>query len=322
MKKLLLFTGLISISLSSFAQTCNAVLFTEQGERFSVILNGARQNEKPETQVKVTGLNAEAYKMKVIFEDATLGSMDKTLYLLFGTERSYSIKKNKKGEYVLRMISETPLAQLPPPTPQQTVVVYNPNPAPAVAPAQINTGMSVTESTTTTTTGTSENVNVGVNMGGVGFNMNVNINDGMGMPVNSTTTTTTYSSTTSGTTTNVNAQPAPVPAPVYVLPGYNGPVGCPLPMSPADFNSAKGSISSKSFEDSKLQIAKQIINSNCLLSSQVKEIMMLFSFENSKLDFAKYAYGYTFDIGNYFKVNDAFDFELSIDDLNEYIGSR
>jgi hypothetical protein len=62
-----------------------------------------------------------------------------------------------------------------------------------------------------------------------------------------------------------------------------------------------------------------VIGTNCLLSSQVKEIILLFSFEETRLDFAKYAYGYTFDIGNYYQVNDAFKFESSIDELNTYI---
>ncbi|MBK9515283.1 MAG: DUF4476 domain-containing protein, partial [Flavobacteriales bacterium] len=47
-----------------------------------------------------------------------------------------------------------------------------------------------------------------------------------------------------------------------------------------------------------------------------------FSFEDSKLDFAKYAYDRTYDIGNYFKVNDAFTFESSMDELNEFIQAR
>ena len=93
-------------------------------------------------------------------------------------------------------------------------------------------------------------------------------------------------------------------------------------MDPTAFENAKKSIASKDFEDSKIKIAKQIINTNCLLSSQVKEIMMLFDFENTRLELAKYAYGYTYDLGNYYIVNDAFDFESSIDELNEYINSH
>ena len=92
-------------------------------------------------------------------------------------------------------------------------------------------------------------------------------------------------------------------------------------MNDNDFQGVKQSISSKSFEDSKLTMAKQVLNSNCLFSSQVKEIMMLFSFEDTRLELAKAGYGNTYDIGNYYKVNDAFTFESSIDELNAYINS-
>jgi hypothetical protein len=152
-----------------------------------------------------------------------------------------------------------------------------------------------------------------MNMGGVGVNINVTDNT----MVNHSSTT-TYSETTT-TTTHAHPHPTPTTPPPSYLPGYSGPVGCPMPMSPNDFSGVKGSISSKSFEDSKLQIAKQVCGSNCLLSSQVREIMQLFSFEDSRLDFAKFAYGHTYDLGNYYKVNDAFQFESSIDELNRFI---
>jgi hypothetical protein len=106
------------------------------------------------------------------------------------------------------------------------------------------------------------------------------------------------------------------------MPGYHGDVGCPWPMTDLDFKDAKETIASKSFEDSKLSIAKQVTSSNCLFSSEVKEIMDLFSFEASRLEFAKFAYRYTFDVGNYYKVNEAFRFESSIDELNNFIEGK
>jgi hypothetical protein len=105
----------------------------------------------------------------------------------------------------------------------------------------------------------------------------------------------------------------------YIMPGYSGPVGCPYPMTDLDFDNVKHTIEEKSFEDSKLTIAKQVVSSNCLFASEVKEIMDLFSFEDSRLDFAKFAYRYTFDLGNYYKVNAAFHFETTIDELNAFI---
>ena len=66
-------------------------------------------------------------------------------------------------------------------------------------------------------------------------------------------------------------------------------------------------------------IAKQVLQNNCLTASQVREVLGSFDFENTKLEYAKYAYAHTYDIGNYYKVNDAFEFESSVDDLNKYI---
>ena len=71
-----------------------------------------------------------------------------------------------------------------------------------------------------------------------------------------------------------------------------------------------------------MQLAKQITRSNCLLTSQVSELMGLFSFESQKLEFAKFAYEFTYDKGNYYKVNDVFGFESSIRDLEEYLKGK
>lgn len=307
-------TGVLTlITLMSNAQSSNVILFTENGEKFYAILNGVRQNDKPETNVKITELNANFYKLKVIFDDTKLGEKNFNLAFNPGTETTYSIKYNaKKNDYVLRPVSEVPMAEALPPAPNQSIVVYNATPTPG--------GTTVTQTTTTTTTGGTTapgdnvNVNVGFNVNDAGGGFNMNVSGGTTQTTSQTTTTTVTHSTTS-------TPPPPAPAPAY-LPGYNGPYGCPAPMAPQDFAALKQTISSKSFEDSKMTIAKQVLKNNCLFTSQVKELMGLFTFEETKLDFAKYAYSYTYDIGNYFKVNDMFTFESSIDDLNNYINSR
>ena len=70
------------VSLGAFAQKANVILFTENGEKFTAILNGLRQNEKPETNVKITDLNAEWYKLKVIFADTHLGEENFNAFLM------------------------------------------------------------------------------------------------------------------------------------------------------------------------------------------------------------------------------------------------
>jgi hypothetical protein len=316
MKTLQLITLVMLLMLRgtlTFSQNSNAILFTENGEKFTAILNGLRQNEKPETNVKITGLNANFYKLKVIFADAALGQSNFNMGIDPGTETTYIIKKNNKNEYVLRPMSIVPIAEAPPASAGTAVNTYNPNAEPFTGETMVTEQTTVTTTTTGMPTGTGVSVGVNVNETGGNISMNVSGYDGTSGTVTShqTTTVTTTTSTTS-------SQPPP---PVVYVPGYNGEVGCPVPMNQGDFESMKGSINSKSFEESKLTLAKQVINSNCLLSAQVREIMQLFTYEDSKLDFAKYAYGRTYDIGNYYKVNDAFTFETSIDELNSYISS-
>ncbi|PLX08366.1 MAG: hypothetical protein C0594_06120 [Marinilabiliales bacterium] len=309
---------LLSIIASGFSQAkSNLVVFSEQGEKFYLILNGIQQNSNPETNVKVTDLIAPSYKVKIIFDDNRLGEFDKSLYFNDpAQEYTYVIKRNKKGKYVLRYMNQVPIAQAPAPPQNQSVIVFT------TSPASVSSTTTITE-TTTNTSGKPDGVSVGINVNDEGMNVDMNINQS-GSTVNSTTTS--YSTTTTTTTTSTQNQhhlsPAPHVEEVIYVPGYAGPVGCPMPMSDYDFSTAKNSIASKSFEDSKLTIAKQIVGSNCLLCSQVKEIMNLFDFEDTKLQFAKFAYDRTYDRGNYYQLNDAFDFESSIDELNKYVISR
>jgi hypothetical protein len=323
MKRLLIVVFVLLAYTIVKAQNTNLIFFSEQGEHFSVVLNGVLQNAHPQTNIKVTDLPAPNYKLKIIFEDKNQPDIDKTLVFGQGTETTFSIRKNKKNQYVVRYQGEIPISSSPSVVPFQEVIVYHPVP------------IAETTTTTTTTTINDPATNVGINMNdrSTGSNMNINLNvGGTGVQSTTTTTTTTTSSGTIGTgvveqenherygdNERHHDHHGSKEEHRYELEGYTGTYGCPYPMSHPAFEDAKRSIESKKFEDSKLTIAKQIINTNCLLSSQVKEIMLLFSFEDTRLELAKYCYGYTLDIGNYYKVNDAFTFESSIDELNKYI---
>ena len=249
----------------AFGATVN--IFSQDGEKFWIILNGIKQNETPTTNVKVTGLSSPNYRLKIIFNDEKIASINKDImtknYDDVLCDQVYVIKKDKRGEYVMRLNSFEPAKLI----------------ATTVEPNQIAVPFSTVDKEVVKPIETK--------------------------PVQQTKST--------------QVQPTQS---AYKLPGYDGPQGCELPMSTQDFNDAKKSISSKSFEDSKLLFAKQVTAANCLLTTQVKDLMMLFSFEETKLQFAKYAYQYTFDLGNFYKVNDAFTFEMSINELNEFISSK
>ncbi len=320
MKKILLLS-LIFVAFICKANAQSSVsVFCQEGEKFWLIVNGIKQNETSQTNVQVTGLTLPNYKLKVIFENNSLPAIDKTIFTQDAdgkfSNASYEIKKDKKGQYVLRVSSfnEAPVA---------TAQTYS---APLVIVEK-----PVAQTTQTTTTVISENTqadggSVSINavdpFTGQGINMNVSVNAGtLGTTggVSSSTTTTTTTTTTTSSTSGIPVDTKPDH---YIMTGYNGPMGCPWPMSEGDFMSAKNSINSKSFDESKLTMAKQIVGSNCLLCSQVRDIMSLFSFEETKLDFAKFAFNRVYDQGNYYKLNDAFTFESSIEELNKYINGR
>jgi hypothetical protein len=90
-------------------------------------------------------------------------------------------------------------------------------------------------------------------------------------------------------------------------------------MSSTDFNRAKQTLRNEVFENTRVDLAKQIINTNLFTTQQVKELMTLFTFEDSKVDVAKYAYRYTIDKNNYYLVNDTFTFSSSKEELARYI---
>lgn len=78
-------------------------------------------------------------------------------------------------------------------------------------------------------------------------------------------------------------------------------------------------IKKQSFDTERLKIAKNAVTQGNMLSSEIAEITKLFSFESSRLEFAKYAYTFTTDKKNYVLVQDAFQFSSSTSELQDYI---
>ncbi len=108
--------------------------------------------------------------------------------------------------------------------------------------------------------------------------------------------------------------------PVVYVPGYEGAIGCVPPVTPERYKSMLQAVKSQDFDDNKLRVAKQIIKQNaCMTVDQLVGILRLFDFERNKLALAKFAYHYVYDIENYYKVNNEFDFDSSVKKLDAYI---
>lgn len=96
--------------------------------------------------------------------------------------------------------------------------------------------------------------------------------------------------------------------------GYNNRV-----MQPPSFNAFKETLIKERFDNSKLAIARQVIDQNYFSADQVKQLAQLFSSDNSKLDIVKYAYRNTVNKQDYFLLYDVFTFSTSKEELASYI---
>ena len=106
MKNLTLFAVCLFSFLGARAQM-NAVIYSEAGEKFTLFLNGEAMNSAPQSNIKLQNLKSEFYQARIDFQDATLPDFSNNNFALHpGMEVTYQVKKNKKGEYVLRFYTE------------------------------------------------------------------------------------------------------------------------------------------------------------------------------------------------------------------------
>lgn len=280
--------------------TNNLVIFSEDFQPFTAFINGVQQNVTPQTNVKITGLIGNSLVVRINFSN-NLPQINKNIYLNgFNKEISYRIVETPKG-MKLRYFSEANLGQVTN-MPNQNIVVYRTTP-----PSQ---SVTITEHTTTTTTSGhphSQGENVNINVDGFGVNINVNESNSNSTMTTTTTTTTTYGSSHSS---SGGGQ-------VVYVDGYTGSIGCQVPQ--CDMNQIKNALANEDFENDKMDMLKVALRNKCLLASQVREFMQMFTFESDKLEFAKYAFHKTYDIDNYYLVAGDLEYSSDKEELNNYV---
>ncbi len=86
-------------------------------------------------------------------------------------------------------------------------------------------------------------------------------------------------------------------------------------MTYKEFANMKERIKQNTLETGKLEAAKAMTRENILTAAQVADITRLLTFDNHRLDFAKYAFEFTYDIENYTVVSNALAFQKNREDL-------
>lgn len=297
----------------------NLSVFNNNGQPFYVVLNGIRQNSKPETNVQVSQIKNGSYAVKVIFADGKTPDIDKN----FMIDAPYDITTRivfKKGKGKLQLMGMEPTHGV-----IQEAVVYRPNDAANYSDAVVNMNMNIQETpnstiqtsnttnttTTTTTNGTipDENVNLNMNLsvGGVNVNLNANASAtglGTGTTVTETTSsttsissTTTTSSNSVSTNTGMNATPNNMSNQVNTNLQMNG----NSQLQPVDHSSRvnctktmnrleafKTELQDQSFEEDRLEALKLAMKTTCLTTAQAEQLLDLFTFDENRLEVAKY----------------------------------
>ncbi|MEN9700538.1 MAG: hypothetical protein RLZZ301_1736 [Bacteroidota bacterium] len=330
---------LLFIGFSTIAQS-NLTVFNNGGQAFYVILNGIKQNSKPETNVYVAGIKNGGYSVKIIFADGKTPDVDKNFVIDSPSDITTRIIF-KKGVGKLQLVSLVPTAG-----PLQNAVVFRPTEAAVYSDAPVNvpvnssinvqgnaagvsnaasmsttnntTNTSTTTTTTTTQSDTPDNVNFNLNVNGTGVQMNVS---GLGVNMNtnantSVTGTSTTSTTNTNTSTNVvtsttTSSSAPVSTTVTNQTTANqinsGQLNANQQNTTQNMtnSSANGhaircnqtlnrlpalieELKDQSFEDDRVEALKLSLKTTCLYVNQAEQLIDLYSFDDNRLEVAKY----------------------------------
>jgi hypothetical protein len=318
-KSIFIFAALILTSLVAISQnTYNLVIFSEDSEPFYAFVNGIRQNDRPETNIRVTGLNSEALNVRVTFENKALPQLKQNMAPEPGFEHTINIRRNRKKEIKMQYFGQVPLNEAP--QGSAANIPFHTDEHPLQSTSEVSNSGSMNSNTSITTTQTNtqlnnnpEKVAINVNIGGLGMNMNVDVpNQGTTVHSSSSTTVTSSSSSSSSKTpVKTTGSPASTQS------ASNA--GCSTAMNSSSYEKMKESIASKPFSETKMSTAKVATKNACLTSDQIRGICELFSMDNDKLAYAKYAYNYCIDKNNFYHVSEVFSFSATTDDLNKFL---
>ena len=89
-------------------------------------------------------------------------------------------------------------------------------------------------------------------------------------------------------------------------------------MNARSFETLKQTLRKEWFENNRLSSAKFVIAKNNFTTSQVQQLMLLFTFEQNRLAIAKVAFAQTVDQQNYYLLNDVLTFNSSKSELARF----
>lgn len=119
------------------------------------------------------------------------------------------------------------------------------------------------------------------------------------------------------------AEPEPVTAPVVTVTETTGVTESTSCAFTADeYALAYKAVEGKSFRDEKMAMARLVTKDKCLSNVQVRNFAQLFSFEDQKLEFVKYAYDLSTERSSYYTMEDLFAFMSTREDFMNFLKTK
>ncbi|WP_299984111.1 DUF4476 domain-containing protein [uncultured Pontibacter sp.] len=116
----------------------------------------------------------------------------------------------------------------------------------------------------------------------------------------------------------------PVP-PRYepVPPRYEEPAGaCRNLLDRYDVDRLIDAMKGRDFESTRLTIAREAVRNGSILSEDLRNVLLAFEFESTRLEFAKFAYDNVCDKERFYYIYDIFKFDHHVRELEEYTSRR
>lgn len=102
----------------------------------------------------------------------------------------------------------------------------------------------------------------------------------------------------------------------------NGNFGFGNLLQDTDLQSLLQTMKNIPFEDKRIELAKSALKTRAIKTNQVEQLLQQFTFEQNKLELAKYCYDKTIDQNNYYTLYDDFTFSNYSSQLAKYIDSK
>lgn len=311
MKSYFLSLIVLLLPLFSMAQANSLTVYTEGREKFTLTLDGKQQNAVPKDEIRIEQLKKSHVDVQVVFKDNSIAPITDNLRVVDPdgnpADVTYKIITNGESKYIFKLLSCVPATggytSHEENDDEATGHYYDPTAPIAVKQNTVNSQQNSSGSVTGMPGASQPMQNMSnVEQSGVNTMNNTIANRNISQNADLQTTTVKYSLDDGRTRANTG--------------------GCDHAMDDASFKDAKESVMSKDDEISKVIVAKSIVDDNCLTAQQVYDMCKVFSFEKSRLDFAKYAYVRTVDPANYSVVNNCFEFDKSKQELAAYMKSH